>query len=231
MAQIKVNSCWDLFGAIENRTDRILLHGPPGTGKTRQAFMAGANRDQESFQVTLTEETPAAEIRGHYIPRGQEFLWQDGPGIRAWKMGGHLVINEIDLSSADVMTLLHVLLDDKETAALTLPTGDTVRPHKNFTVIATMNGNPEQLPAALRDRFPVTIEINAAHPGAIASLPKDIQGVALATSVLPEERRVSVRSWQAFAALRKDLPIEVAAAAVFGKRSKEVANAFKLKDA
>ena len=60
-------TCWDVVSAVLSSTNRVLLHGPSGTGKTFAACRLGLTGDQQKvFSITLTEETPAAELRGHY---------------------------------------------------------------------------------------------------------------------------------------------------------------------
>ena len=212
---------WDLVEMLLLTVRTILLFGPPGTGKSYAGHtMQMSNR--ELFTLTLTEDTPAAELRGHYIPKGQEFVWQDGPVIKAWRQGGRLVINEINHAGGDVMSFLHAALDTPETARLTLPTGEMVVPSKDFQIVATMNGHPDELPDALRDRFPVAIEIPEPHPAGIASLPEDLREIARNTAVAPIERRISLRQWLAFAALRTHVGERDAAFSVFGHRADEI---------
>ena len=227
----KATTCWDLAAAVIPHTPRVLLHGPPGTGKTTYALTAGLRPGQTAVAITLTEETPGAELRGMYVPEGRSFVWHDGPVMGAWRSAARLVINELDHGSGDVLSLLMALVDDPTTACLTLPTRETVRPAKGFTVIATMNGDPEGLPPALRDRFPVAIEIDTVHPDAVALLPADVRQAARATAVLPAERRVSVRSWTMFAELRAVIGSDGAARAVFGRRATDVLSALRLASA
>ncbi len=222
--------CWALFHDVVAFSDRILLYGPPGTGKTRCALKVGLAADQPTYSVILTEETPAAELRGHWIPSSSgHFVWLDGVAVRAWKTGGRLVLDEIDHASGDVMNFLMAIIDAQETGCLTLPSGETVRPAPGFSVIATMNGNPEQLPPALRDRLTVTIDIDAVHPDALAALPPHIRRAAMATALLPKERKLSVRAWVHFAHLIQFVSELTAASAVFGRdRAKDVVDALRL---
>ena len=49
----------------------------------------------------------------------------------------------------------------------------------SHTVVATMNGDPTtDIPAALRDRFAITIIIDKVHPSAIETLPADLRAAA-----------------------------------------------------
>jgi MoxR-like ATPase len=205
--------CWELVEACVNHADRVLLYGPPGTGKTYTAC-----RDREDlFSVTITEDMSSAELRGHYVPRGGDFVWVDGPALAAFRLGKRVVLNEIDHAGADAMTFLHSILDDAASARITLPTGETVRRGEGFSAVATMNGRPDDLPAALRDRFRVAVEVTRPHPDAIAALPADLQSAAQGTCVHDDPaRRIPLRAWLAYAALRQRIPNRLAAAAVFG---------------
>ena len=213
MSKSKRSTCWELVEAVVNHADRVLLYGPPGVGKTYTACRDRA----DVLNVTITEDTSGAELRGHYHPRGGEFVWVDGPAVTAYRTGARLVINEIDHAGADAASFLLGLLDDKASARLTMPNGETVVRHPDFSCVATMNGVPSDLSPALQDRFVVAVEVDAPHPDALASLPADLQSAAAGTCTHPDPaRRISLRSWLAFAALRQRIPAPLAAAAVFG---------------
>src|ERR1700687_3349934 len=200
----------------------VLLYGPPGTGKT-----FSATDGKCCYSLTLTAETPAAELRGHYIPKGQEFVWQDGPAITAWREGATLVLNEIDQASGDALTFLHAILDDPHMAQLTLPSGETVTPTQGFRAIATMNGAPIDLPAALLDRFSVRLFVDEPPEDAL-------EGLQLASAVRETlkvddlERRVSLRQAKAFEFVAASLGHDLASKAVFGTRGVDILNALKL---
>lgn len=230
---------WEIIKAVIATSRRVLLYGLPGTGKT---FIAARYEVEDTivYQQTLTEESPMAELRGHFLPKGSEMVWMDGPGIRAWREGARLVINEIDHASGDVLSFLLALLDDPEFAEFTLPTGELVRPAEGFHVVATMNGQPYDLPLPLQDRFPVTIEILDVNPEAIEALPEDLRVPAQTGAlVVDQDRRLSVRMWTEFASLRLKLAAladdeaqgyEMAAKAIFGDRWKEALRAIKFNE-
>lgn len=213
---------WELVAAVLEHSRSVLFHGKPGTGKTYAAQTLGLKPDQAVYSITMTPETPAAEIRGHYVPKGNAFLWQDGPAIRAWREGARLILNEIDLASGDVMGLLYAITDSKHSAALTLPTGELVKPAAGFQVIATTNANPDELPEAIRSRFPVTMEIDEANPTAIDQLPDDLKEAARGSLLTDEGRRISLRAWLEYANLREKIGNSNAAAAIFGKRAADI---------
>jgi MoxR-like ATPase len=228
-------TCWDIVSAVLSQSNRTLLHGPPGTGKTHAACRLGLNNGQRVFTITLTEETPAAEMRGHYILRSGKYHWQDGPAVAAWRCGGRLVVNEIQRGGPDVHALLLAITDDLSIAEMDLPSGEKVKPQSTFTCVATMNGDPKELlDPALQDRFPVSIHIDKVHPDAVKQLPEDVQQAATRTALIEcDERRISVRAWYAFAQLRlklsesysKEEAQKLAAEAVFSTRAQDALDA------
>lgn len=231
--------CWQLVAGAIGNSDRILLYGPPGTGKT---FAAATNKigynvegDPNVYQITMTEDTASANLEGFYKPNSSGgFEWHDGIAIQAWRTGGRLVVNEIDHASPDAMTFLHAIMDDKHIAQLTLNNDnkETVRPAKGFTVIATTNADPDSLPMALKDRFPVKIHVDTIHPAALAPFPKSWHQVISDTSLSEDiDIRLSIRSWKEFFDLtRKGVDKEVAAYLIFGARGEELLEAILLSD-
>jgi Holliday junction resolvasome RuvABC ATP-dependent DNA helicase subunit len=190
------------------------LWGPPGGGKTYAGYHHG--RIQAGFYaITLTDETTAAELRGHYIFKGGDAVWHDGPFVRAMREGKRLVINEITNASSDVLALLHPILEDFSTAMLTLPNRETIKPAAGFHVVATDNRAPEMLPEALKDRFDCCIHVEETNPEAYKVLPDDLRKVAQATIGDPD-RRISARGWIALDRLRKQFGLGDACRLVFG---------------
>lgn len=207
---------------------RIYLYGPTGIGKTLAAYLSG--RIQRGvYACTLTQETPAAELRGTYMPKGDTLAWHDGPVVRAMKEGARLVLNEISHASDDALAFLYPVLEQTETARLTLPTGETVVPAASFHVVATDNLSPDGLPVALQDRFDATLEINEPHPAALARLSDALREVARRSFALDDERRLSVRRWLTLDRVRHELGLEDACLVVFGaERGSQVFDALVL---
>ena len=207
---------------------RIYLFGPPGIGKTYVAY--GAGRIQRGlYAVTLTQETPAAELRGTYLPKGEELIWHDGPVVRAMKEGARLVLNELSHASDDALAFLHPVLESQETARLTLPTGETLTPAAGFQVVVTDNCAPDALPPALQDRFDALLEVTEPHPNALARLSAPLREAARRSFSLGDERRVSVRAWLTLDRVRGELGLVDACTVVFGaERGSQIFDALAL---
>lgn len=228
---------WNIIEAVERGAPRVLLYGPPGTGKTTSAYNAAATLGKSLYSITLSDETPAAELRGHFVPIGTEWKWMHGPAVRAYLEGAVLVLDEIDKASQDCLDFLHGLLNDKKLAGhpvqISLPNGETISPHDDFQVIATMNAELEDLPPALQDRFAIAIEVQDPHPDAIAALPKDLRSAAKKVEDYEaSERPATLRKWAAFAMLREieEVGAMNAAKAIFAHRAGELLDAIKFKE-
>ena len=91
-----------------------------------------------------------------------------------------------------------------------------------------MNGTPDMLPIALRDRFPVAINIDSIHPDALKQLPKKYRQVASDMSTIGDtDRRTSIRKWNEFVMLSKELGKEMAMEGVFGDKAEDIEDALE----
>lgn len=225
--------CWTIANKVLPYARRALLWGPPGTGKTRAGRYV-TKGEQQVMSIYITEYTPVSEPRGNIFPvveNGERvYKWFDGPATTAFREGYRLVINEINNASDDCITFFLNLLDDEDVAQITLPTGEVITPHPNFSVVATMNGEPNQLLEALRDRFPITLHIDKPNPDAIKSLPTDLQAVAASTAMADAARRRSIRIWKSFGDMRaaKNVDVETALWAHFGAQAPEIMATLKM---
>ena len=157
----------------------VILYGPPGTGKTSIAVKL-RNRGQELYRLTFTSEQSSANMIGFFRPQGDEFVFNDGEGVKAFlgeekrireiagdrtspvitvHYGGLLVIDEIDKGSPDMLDALYEVGNDRMIACLDLPDGRRVTPQDGFYIVATMNGLPDDLPDPIKDRFPIRIPV------------------------------------------------------------------------
>ncbi|HUY17243.1 MAG TPA: MoxR family ATPase [Acidimicrobiales bacterium] len=219
-----VGSCWrDVADVLSAGVSRLLLYGPPGTGKTFAALHHGVD-DELAERLVCTEDLTSGEITGTWMPTSESrFEWREGPAIRAWRgrdgRGGRLVLDEVDRASGDALATLLAVTDSPESARWRNPeTLEWVRPGVAFSVVMTSNiEDLDDVPRALRDRFPVRVRVDRPHPAAVSRLSGDLRGPALAGSIGPEQRRVSLRSFYAFDELRRAHGPTRAARLVFGE--------------
>lgn len=205
----------------------LYLYGPPGVGKTYAAFHYG-RVGHGFYAVTLTDETSAAELRGHFIFKGGDAIWHDGPFVRAMREGKRLVINEITNASSDVLALLFPILESFETACLTLPSGETVKPAEGFHVIATDNRAPDMLPEALQDRFMAYVEVTRTHPKALDGIDPKLKNVAEQT-IGEGDRLISARGWHSLDTLKEEFGLDDACKLAFGlTRGRRISDAITL---
>ncbi len=236
MLQDELPSCWqDFTDALAAGIDRLLLYGPSGTGKTYTALREGVG-DLGAHRLVCTEDMTAADVTGCWMPTASgQFEWLDGAAVRAWRgdgvRGGRLVVDEADRATGDVLALLLAVCDSDGSARFDHPaTGEVLTPLEGFTVVMTTNlEHPEELPAALRDRFPVAIEVDVPHPAAVDQLPEDLRDAAMAIATAPAPRRASIRAFYAYATLRELVEPARAARLAFGaRRGQEFADALAI---
>jgi len=223
---IPVPQCWqDFEDVLEAGIKRVLLIGAPGIGKTYNALHWG-DTVGGSFRLICTEDMTNFHVGGGHMPNpAGGFEFKPGAALRAWLgngvVGGRLVVDEIDKAGSDVFAELLAFLDSPESASYMHPdTGEIYRPREGFSAIMTSNiEDPNELPQALKDRFPVCIKIDAAHPAALLKLPENLQQLAAAVVAGQGNARASLRAFDAFETLRKSpnfTPMR-AANMVFGK--------------
>lgn len=218
--------------ALELRASRVLALGIPGTGKTFSANTVGLMPGEEVYNIYVGDETAAYQFMGSPSLKAGNSEFEYGPALHAIHKGCRLVINEIDHASADALDALIGVCDDPQSIKITLPDGSIIRPKEGFHVVATMNGQLEDLPEALRDRFEgCAININEPHPAAIEALPVEMQMIArkLTREACPTNQRVSIRQFRGFAELvQRGMPEDMAAGCAFQGRAKDLLAALQL---
>ena len=193
-------TAWQRAELAVEHGSRVLLYGLPGTGKTYFGLNAGLKQAQKSYRLICTEEMTDADLIGTY-KQSDNGVWafSEGVGIRAWREGARLVVDEINRMNGDVESRMMALIDTTASSSWQHPdTGEIVTPNERFSVVATMNGVPEDLAPAILDRLIVRCEVNTPHPSAIDSLPAYLR--TLASEMTSPERadRVSLRAFVDF---------------------------------
>jgi hypothetical protein len=154
---------------------RVLLWGPPGTGKTELPWRIAQERGWKHVYQLMTEETPGTELLGHLIVQGGSTVWCDGTLGRAIRESqtGHVVltIDEVARASQDAMSACLLALTNPESLRLTLRSGEVLEPKpEHWHVVATSNDEPRVLPGALADRLHIAINVTHPHPDLVETL-------------------------------------------------------------
>lgn len=225
-----LEGCWkDVDDVLSAGVDRLILFGPPGTGKTYAGLNFGVTQSS-AFRLVCTDDMTNADVTGAWMPNASgTWNWHDGAAISAWKTGGRLVVDEIDKAGGDVFATLLAMTDTIESAKWEHPeTGRVITPQEGFSVVMTTNvEDMDELPVALRDRFPVAIRVDQPHPAALEKLSCDLRPYAVRMADAGH-RRISLRSFYAFDKLRISMGEDRAAEMVFGHRAQPILDGIRI---
>lgn len=122
----------------------MLFAGDSGTGKSTAARVIPARCGIPYVSINFSVNIEESDIFGSMIPNTMkasaedpEFIWQDGVLTKAVRNGYCAVLEEINFARPGVLGKLNSLLD--ENRQIDLPTGEVLRAHPNFRIIATCN--------------------------------------------------------------------------------------------
>ena len=113
----------------------VYIHGLSGVGKTMNVEQACAKNKRPMFRVQITRDTSNEDLIGAYALEHGNTVWKDGPVLKAYRSGGVLLLDEIDLNPT--LMILQGVLENKP--LYITQTGELVKPEKGFTVFATGN--------------------------------------------------------------------------------------------
>ena len=125
-------------------TYSVVFYGPSGTGKSTAARVIPYKCGFPYISVNFSTNIEESDLIGTMIPNPEkknpedpEFIWQDGILTKAVRAGYTSILEEINFARPGILGKLNSLLD--ENRQIELPTGEIVRAHKNYRMIATCN--------------------------------------------------------------------------------------------
>lgn len=134
---ISYGTNFNLINAVISARDFLpmYIYGISGVGKTMQIEQACAINQRPFFRCQITKDTTNEDLIGSYSLINGNTVWSDGPVLKAYRSGGVLLLDEIDLNAG--LMALQVVLENKP--FYVQQTGELVIPEKGFTVFATGN--------------------------------------------------------------------------------------------
>lgn len=121
------------------------LYGPPGSGKTEAAKQVATALELDFEMISLTQSTFDSRLVGYQTPDGK---YVETGFYRMFTNGGVFLIDEIDNSNGNTLTVLNTALANQK---FSFPCGMRVM-HKDFVCMATGNTTGYGGSAAHQDR-------------------------------------------------------------------------------
>lgn len=143
----------------------VLLIGETGVGKTSAIRYLASATNTNLRRVNVNGSMTAEDFVGQLLVDKTGTYWKDGVLTEAMRNGWWIVIDEINAASAEILFVLHSLMDDDRYIVLTdHPQREIVRAHKDFRLFATMNpperySGTKDMNKALLSRFGLTITV------------------------------------------------------------------------
>lgn len=142
----------------------IALVGVAGTGKTEAVYAYGAKKNLPVYRVNFSRGVTEAKLIGSIQEHKGTTFFNMGEVVQAYKNGGILLLDEINLGPPDVTDRLNDILEpNQDMIQLPEAGGLVVKRHPDFFPVATYNplgtAGRKELDAPLKSRFTVYKEL------------------------------------------------------------------------
>ena len=141
----------------------VLIIGPKGTGKTTLVRDFAKSKSAKLDSINFSLRTRESHLIGTKTLTEGSVGFDEGLLIKSMREGNILYLDEINSAEADVLLRLDEALDDRRQIVLKEATGETIKAHEKWFVIATINPlthvGTKELPPQLLSRFPVRIRL------------------------------------------------------------------------
>jgi hypothetical protein len=151
---------FDVFDLAAKEHLNVLLVGDTGAGKTMSVRAWAAEHNRPCYVIPGNGPLDPSALFGRFIPDplSGTFEWVDGPVTTILRLGGVLVIDEINMILAKVLSVLYPVLDGRREVPLLDHSGEVVHAHEDVMIFATQNegaGYSGTMPLshAIKNRF------------------------------------------------------------------------------
>lgn len=163
-AYLDWNNSIDILNKAFDSSLFVLIIGPKGTGKTSLVREFAATRGVNLESINFSLRTRESHLVGTKSMKEGSIGFEEGILIKSMKEGSMLYLDELNAAEADVLLRLDEALDDRRQIVLKESTGETIKAHKNWFAIATINPlshvGTKELPPQLLSRFPIRIRLD-----------------------------------------------------------------------
>lgn len=143
------------------------LYGPPGTGKTA---LAEAAFGEDLLTIVISGDTEVTDLVGQFVPNPEygvkagepEFIWVDGALLTAVREGRPVLIDEVGLADAKVLSVIYPLMDGRRKLYVSMnPSIGELDATEGFFIIGATNPNAPgvRMSEALLSRFLLHVEV------------------------------------------------------------------------
>ena len=142
----------------------LLLEGPPGVGKTAVVDQVCRSLGVSCERINLSASTTLDHLFGSIIPQlingKRQFKWRDGKLVKAIKEKKWILLDEINLASAEVLQSLTPLLF-RDLSNFKVPNNEQIELDlSDIRIFATMNptsigGGRSKLPLSIENLFSI----------------------------------------------------------------------------
>lgn len=162
-AYLDWNKSFEILNKAHEAGLFVLIIGPKGTGKTTLVRDFAKSKSAKLDSINFSLRTRESHLIGTKTLNEGSVGFDEGLLIKSMREGNVLYLDEINSAEADVLLRLDEALDDRRQIVLKESTGETVKAHENWFVIATINPlthvGTKELPPQLLSRFPVRIRL------------------------------------------------------------------------
>jgi len=135
----KITFKYDTVAELMIAGDRILIVGPPGTGKTKMPTQLCHHLAWPMLRFNGSRDATVQDLVGTWTAKNGETIFVHGVLPIAMTIGAVLLVDEVDHTPAEINSVLHSVMEPGGNLVITSNGGEVIKPHENFRMIFTAN--------------------------------------------------------------------------------------------